>query len=72
MARDTVANAAAENAVPADHGPEATSQIGPGPRNSAVRRRKARRLTLHLPTRWPWGVGWHTALMRLRTIPPLA
>lgn len=40
LALDPVAIAAAENAVPADHGPEATRLIGPGPRNSAVRRRK--------------------------------
>jgi Transposase DDE domain group 1 len=31
--------------------------------------RSARRLTLHLPARWPWAVGWTTALARLRTIP---
>ncbi len=31
----------------------------------------ARRLTLHLPTRWPWAIGWSTALARLRAIPLL-
>ena len=31
--------------------------------------RSARRVTLHLPARWPWAVGWATALMRLRAIP---
>ena len=31
--------------------------------------RSARRLTLHLPARWPWAVGWTRALARLRTIP---
>jgi hypothetical protein len=34
--------------------------------------RSARRLTLHLPARWPWAIGWSTALMRLRAIPLLA
>ncbi len=34
--------------------------------------RSARRLTLHLPARWPWAVGWSTALARLRAIPLLA
>ncbi|SRR5712691_6810512 len=34
--------------------------------------RSARRLTLHLPARWPWAIGWTAALMRLRTIPLLA
>ena len=34
--------------------------------------RSARRARLHLPTRWPWAIGWSTALARLRTIPPLA
>lgn len=34
--------------------------------------RSARRLTLHLPARWPWQVGWTTALARLRAIPLLA
>jgi DDE family transposase len=33
--------------------------------------RSARRLTLHLPARWPWAVGWSTALARLRAIPLL-
>jgi hypothetical protein len=28
--------------------------------------RSARRLTLHLPARWPWATGWSTALSRLR------
>jgi hypothetical protein len=32
--------------------------------------RSARRLTLHLPARWPWAIGWTTALGRLRTIVP--
>jgi hypothetical protein len=31
--------------------------------------RSARRLTLHLPARWPWRIGWTTALARLRAIP---
>jgi hypothetical protein len=31
--------------------------------------RSARRLTLHLPARWPWATGWTTALARLRAIP---
>jgi hypothetical protein len=34
--------------------------------------RSARRLTLHLPAHWPWAVGWHAALARLRAIPLLA
>ena len=34
--------------------------------------RSARRVTLHLPARWPWAVGWATALVRLRAIPLLA
>jgi hypothetical protein len=34
--------------------------------------RSARRLTLHLPTRWPWAIGWSTALARLRALPLLA
>jgi len=34
--------------------------------------RSARRLTLHLPARWPWAVGWSAALGRLRAIPLLA
>ena len=34
--------------------------------------RSARRLTLHLPARWPWAVGWSTALARLRALPLLA
>jgi hypothetical protein len=33
--------------------------------------RSARRLTLHLPARWPWAIGWSEALARLRTIPLL-
>jgi hypothetical protein len=31
--------------------------------------RSARRVTLHLPARWPWVIGWTTALTRLRAIP---
>jgi len=31
--------------------------------------RSARRIRLHLPARWPWAIGWTTALMRLRAIP---
>ena len=31
--------------------------------------RSARRVTLHLPARWPWAIGWNTALVRLRAIP---
>jgi hypothetical protein len=34
--------------------------------------RSARRLTLHLPTRWPWAIGFAAALARLRAIPLLA
>jgi hypothetical protein len=34
--------------------------------------RSARQLTLHLPARWPWAVGWTSALARLRAIPILA
>jgi hypothetical protein len=34
--------------------------------------RSARRLTLHLPQRWPWAVGWGAALTRIRAIPLLA
>jgi len=34
--------------------------------------RSARRFTLHLPRRWPWAIGFGTALARLRTIPLLA
>jgi hypothetical protein len=34
--------------------------------------RSARRITLHLPARWPWAIGWTTALARLRAIPLLA
>jgi Transposase DDE domain group 1 len=34
--------------------------------------RSARRMTLHLPARWPWAIGWATALARLRAIPLLA
>jgi hypothetical protein len=32
----------------------------------------ARRLTLHLPARWPWAMAWTAALARLRAIPLLA
>jgi hypothetical protein len=31
--------------------------------------RSARRVTLHLPARWPWATGWSAALARLRAIP---
>jgi hypothetical protein len=34
--------------------------------------RSARRLTLHLPARWPWAIGWAAVLTRLRAIPLLA
>ncbi len=34
--------------------------------------RSARRLTLHLPQRWPWAIGWDAALIRIRAIPLLA
>jgi len=34
--------------------------------------RSGRRITLHLAARWPWAVGWSTALARLRAIPLLA
>jgi len=33
--------------------------------------RSARRWRLHLPARWPWAVGWATALARFRAIPLL-
>ena len=31
--------------------------------------RSARRLTLHLPARWPWAEAFRNALARLRAIP---
>jgi len=34
--------------------------------------RSARRVTLHLPTRWPWATGFVQALARFRAIPLLA
>ncbi|HQT96151.1 MAG TPA: transposase, partial [Thermoanaerobaculaceae bacterium] len=34
--------------------------------------RSARRVTLHLPARWPWAIGFAAALTRLRAIPLLA
>jgi len=34
--------------------------------------RSARRVRLHLAARWPWAIGWSTALARLRAIPLLA
>jgi hypothetical protein len=34
--------------------------------------RSARRVTLHLPARWPWAIGWTAALARFRAIPLLA
>ena len=34
--------------------------------------RSARRVTLHLPARWPWAISWSAALARLRAIPLLA
>jgi Transposase DDE domain group 1 len=34
--------------------------------------RSARRLTLHLPARWPWAISFAAALARLREIPLLA
>ena len=34
--------------------------------------RSARRVTLHLPTRWPWAISFLNALRRLRAIPLLA
>ncbi|MDP1890400.1 MAG: IS1380 family transposase [Gemmatimonadaceae bacterium] len=34
--------------------------------------RSARRLTLHLPARWPWAIDWTTALARFQAIPLLA
>jgi len=34
--------------------------------------RSARRVTLHLPRRWPWAIGFSAALARLRAIPLLA
>ena len=33
--------------------------------------RSARRITLHLPSHWPWAAEWTTALARLRAIPLL-
>jgi hypothetical protein len=32
--------------------------------------RSARRLTVHLPARWPWAVAFSAALLRLRALPP--
>jgi len=34
--------------------------------------RSARRVTLHLPARWPWAVNFTAALATLRAIPPPA
>ena len=34
--------------------------------------RSARRLTLHLPARWPWAMPFSIALARLRALPLLA
>jgi hypothetical protein len=34
--------------------------------------RSARLVTLHLPARWPWAIGFSAALTRLRAIPILA
>lgn len=34
--------------------------------------RSARRVTLHLPTCWPWAVEYTAALSRLRALPLLA
>ena len=34
--------------------------------------RSGRRTTLHLPTRWPWAIGFSAALARLRAMPLLA
>jgi len=34
--------------------------------------RSARRLTLHLPARWPWAVSWTVALARVRAVALLA
>jgi len=34
--------------------------------------RSARRVTLHLPARWPWAIGFAATLARLRAIPLLA
>jgi hypothetical protein len=34
--------------------------------------RSARRVTLHLPARWPWAIGFTAALTRLRAIPIVA
>ena len=34
--------------------------------------RSGRRVTLHLPARWPWTIGWSTALARLRALPLFA
>jgi len=34
--------------------------------------RSARWVTLHLPARWPWAIGFTAALARLRAIPLLA
>jgi hypothetical protein len=34
--------------------------------------RSARRVTLHLPARWPWAIEFSTALVRLRALPLLA
>lgn len=61
-----------------------TARIGPGDgivTTKTLRRRlfglvgrltrSARRLTLHLPARWPWAIGFSAALTRLRAIPLL-
>jgi hypothetical protein len=32
--------------------------------------RSARRLTLHLPIRWPWATAFSAALLKLRALPP--
>lgn len=32
----------------------------------------ARQVTLHLPARWPWAIGWSDALDRFRAMPQLA
>jgi hypothetical protein len=31
----------------------------------------SRRLTLHLPARWPWQTDWQAALTRIRALPTL-
>jgi hypothetical protein len=68
--------------VHADFTEMLAAEVGKGMTTKTLRRRlfglvgrltrSARRLTLRLPARWPWAIGWSTALGRLRAIPLLA